>query len=149
MAYEPWYQTQSIQKDEVIRAVKTSWFISNLYKNRNTFTDNYKLEDNTNVKVTFEEIRRNNIWRELVETIIIEEVDIAEKIGFGSLRGYQTFDHPQLCAIVQRRVIEKVWADYKIKRKLIGPIRMWIMKRYAPGGAVYKRAEAEFYSLAK
>jgi hypothetical protein len=149
MAYEPDYQTQSPTKDDVIRAVKTSWFPANLNKKRNTYEDNEKLKRYTNVKVTFEEIRRVPDWRERTDAIIAEEVDIAEKEGFGSIRGYYTFVHAQLCAIVQRRVVQEVFAVNKLKQKLMMPTRAWISKRFAPGGAGYNAAKTDFYTIAK
>jgi len=145
MAYEPDYQTQSPSKNDVISAVKTSWFTANLNKERNTYGDNERLESYTSVKVTFEEIRRVPDWRKKTETIILEEVDVAEKDGFGSIRGYYTFVHAQLCAIVQRRVVQDVFAVNKLKQKLIMPTRVWISKRFAPGGAGYNDAKINFY----
>ena len=149
MAYEPDYQTQSPTKEDVIRAVNTSWFPTNLNKKRNTYGDNDRLKSYANVKVTFEEIRRVPQWRERTDAIIAEEVDIAENDGFGSVRGYYTFVHAQLCAIVQRRVIQEVFAENKLKQKLASPTRAWISKRFAPGGAGYNQAKTEFYSIAK
>ena len=149
MAYEPDYQTQSPTKDDVIRAVKTSWFPANLNKKRNTYEDNEKLKRYTNVKVTFEGIRRIPDWRERTDAIIAEEVEIAKKKGFGSIRGYYTFVHAQLCAIVQRRVVQEVFAVNKLKRKLIMPTRAWISNRFAPGGAGYNAAKTDFYTIAK
>ena len=149
MAYEPDYQTQSPTKDDVIRAVKTSWFPANLNKKRNTYEDNEKLKRYTNVKVTFEGIRRIPDWRERTDAIIAEEVEIAKKEGFGSIRGYYTFVHAQLCAIVQRRVVQEVFAVNKLKRKLIMPTRASISNRFAPGGAGYNAAKTDFYTIAK
>jgi len=149
MAYEPDYQTQSPTKGDVIRAVNTSWFPANLNKKYNTYGDNDRLKSYANVKVTFEEIRRVPEWRERTDAIIAEEVDIAEKDGFGSIRGYYTFVHVQLCAIVQRRVIHEVFAENKLKQKLIMPTRAWISKRFTPGGAGYTDAKTDFYSIAK
>ena len=149
MAYEPDYQTQSPSKQDVIAAAKTSWFPANLNKERNTYGDNERLKSYTNVNVTFEEIRRVPEWREKTEAIILEEVDVAEKDGFGSIRGYYTFVHAQLCAIVQRRVVQEVFAVNKLKQKLIMPTRAWINKRFTPGGAGYNDAKTDFYSIAK
>lgn len=151
MAYEPDYQTQSPTKEDVIHAVKTSWFPANLNKKRNTYVDNDKLKRYANVNVTFEEIRRIPEWRKRTDAIIAEEVDIAEKQlqQFGYIRGYYTFVRAQLCAIVQRRVIQEVFAENKLKQKLIIPTRKWIEKRFAPGGAGYNQAKTDFYAIAK
>lgn len=149
MAYEPYYQTQSPTKEDVIRAVNTSWFPANLNKERNTYEDNDRLKSYTNVNVTFEEMRRIPEWREKTDAIITEEADIAEKNGFGSIRGYYTFVHAQLCAIVQRRVIKEVFAENNLKQKLIILTRAWIEKRFAPGGTGYYHAKRDFCAIAK
>jgi len=148
MAYEPDYQTQSPSKKDVTKAVKTSWFPTNLNKKRNTYEDNEKLKTYVNFKVTFEEIRRVPEWQKQTDAIIREEVDNAEKDGFGSIRGYYTFVHAQLCAIVQRRVVKEVFAENKLKQKLTRPTRMWISNRFAPGGAGYSAAKTDFHTMA-
>tara|TARA_B110000285_G_C15120901_1_gene617086 strand:- start:1747 stop:2202 length:456 start_codon:yes stop_codon:yes gene_type:complete len=145
MMSEHWYQNDSISKKDVTDAINTNWFIINLNKNTNTYIDNYRLERYSNVVLTYEEIRRNPMWKTETEKIISQEIDAAEKDGFYSYHSYYCFVHPQLCAIIMRKVIRVVWAIEKIKIKIIRPVRSWLENYYAPYGQGFYKAKTRFY----
>jgi hypothetical protein len=146
MAYEPWYQTTSPSKDDVIRSVNADWFIVNLNKKENTYTENTKLRLDTSSNATFEEIRMATRWKDKCDCIIEEEFNNVYNAGIGSYRGYSTFVHKPLCNIIMRRIISEIWSVYKIDKILQTIVTRWLKARYAPGGNGYLVAESNFKS---
>ena len=75
MSYEPWYQAQSPSKTEVINAVNSGEFISNLNKETNTENENTKLNNvvsdlliNENympINITYDNLRSIWKWNEI------------------------------------------------------------------------------------
>jgi hypothetical protein len=159
MSYEPWYQTQSPTKAEVINAVTKSDFISKLNKEENTQDENNELTDYANklmhklsrptVSVTYEDLRSTWNWTELRDQIIDNEVKKEETKGFGSYRGYYTFVHNPLCDSIKVSVIHEYVIRESLKEKIKILVFKWIEKRYAPGGNGYIEAQKHFNHLSK
>lgn len=147
MAYEPWYQTTSPSKTDVLNSVNGEWFMKSLSKNKNTYADNDKLRTETKCNVTYEVIRMSRDWRQQCDEIIKQEVDKECAKGVGSFRGYCTCVHDPLCARIRERVVHEIVAKNKLNKKLGWLTIKWIEKRYAPGGKGFQQALTSFQSL--
>lgn len=147
MAYEPWYQTTSPSKTDVLNSVNGEWFMTSLSKKKNTYADNVKLRTETKCNVTYEVIRMSRDWRQQCDEIIKQEVDKECAKGVGSYRGYWTFVHASLCARIRERVVVEIVAKNKLNKKLGRLTIKWIEKRYAPGGKGFQQALTSFQSL--
>tara|TARA_B100000902_G_scaffold171087_1_gene165437 strand:- start:175 stop:654 length:480 start_codon:yes stop_codon:yes gene_type:complete len=154
MSYEPWYQAQSPSKTEVINAVNSGEFISNLNKETNTENENTKLNNvvsdlliNENympINITYDNLRSIWKWNELLGEIIEDEVNKEEKKGFGSYRGYYTFVHNSLCNSIRTRMIHEYVIRENLKSKVKILVLKWIEKRFAPGGNGFIEAREHF-----
>jgi len=154
MSYEPWYQAQSPSKKEVINAVNSGEFISNLNKETNTENENTKLNNvvsdlliNENympINITYDNLRSIWKWSELLDEIIEDEVNKEEKKGFGSYRGYYTFVHNSLCNSIRTRMIHEYVIRENLKSKVKILVLKWIEKRFAPGGNGFIEAREHF-----
>ena len=154
MSYEPWYQAQSPSKTEVINAVNSGEFISNLNKETNTENENTKLNNvvsdlliNENympINITYDNLRSIWKWSELLDEIIEDEVNKEEKKGFGSYRGYYTFVHNSLCNSIRTRMIREYVIRENLKSKVKILVLKWIEKRFAPGGNGFIEAREHF-----
>ena len=96
--------------------------------------------------VTFESLRRNDGWSETFEQIVSEEV---ENYGsFGSIRGFHTFHFTKICNLVVAKTVWELWVIPTLYRRINAYARVWIEKRFAPGGEGYAITEAHFNNLA-
>jgi hypothetical protein len=97
-------------------------------------------------KITFDSIRQNPKWKELSNTILIEEI-VAHK-PYGSWRGFVTFVTANLREKFIIRIIREIWAPYIINNTL-API--WLEYNYSPekGGKGYFRTKNHYNSLLK
>lgn len=159
MNHEPWYQSVSPSKADVISAVNKSEFISNLNKEENTENENIQLNqyakdlyfviEHPDINITYDNIRSTWNWTELRDEIINDEIHNEEQKGFGSYRGYYTFVHTALCNSIRVRIIHEYVIREHLKEKIKILIQKWIEKRYAPGGNGYIEAQDHFNNISR
>jgi len=146
MTDEPHYQSHGPDKVEVVKAIKNTYFIKNLYKSKNSYDENETLMKH--YSITFESIRLVKDWETKVNTIINQEVDKEYKKGLGSYRGYYTFVHRNLSSNIQARIVREVWGERNLSIKLTIIKNIWLEKRYSPDGNGFLEAKTHFEALA-
>lgn len=137
-------ETNTAEEDKALCQIVSS-ALSNEREKRYPLEERFAAENYNLTRVTYNTIRQNTNWKELVQKILKEEV-ISHK-PYGSWRGFSTFVIGPLRERFIIRLIREVWAPQVIHIKF-SPI--WLEHNYSPNNQAalgYERAKDHYYSI--